>query len=406
MLSALADWVISSSRERKRAAEQSGMHQSPTPLSNVDPSQARSLVLQVWGTTPSVILVANFLGCGSGLMPLLYLAWPVVFAAAHYLASQHLLNVTGLRGFPSMKMRGSRSHLSLQGEERSDLLPHDWRGSCQTGGQLKVRGAGMKGRGKQRIPEKNPPTNGIIRHDFHLRKSGDLAGNTEDIQSDSEVPTDSQMKDSDYPLADMKTLSPLEYLEIYENLQSKYEAQYQCSDTENNENNNNKEMLQTGNGNETTADIDFHIKSDDLVPSQEAKEESFSETSDERLASHTNNNQKPTNQGEKLDGRWIVDIKYFLNSIMSLCCYEPFNCSFKDMELVDERQLGFCSVLSFKCKMCHISETIRTEPPSKYATTVNVNASAVSGMIATGGGYSQLEEICASLNMPYISRNK
>ncbi|KAJ8868882.1 hypothetical protein PR048_030423 [Dryococelus australis] len=55
--------------------------------------------------------------------------------------------------------------------------------------------------------------------------------------------------------------------------------------------------------------------------------------------------------------------------------------------------------------MCHITEPISTELPSKDATTVNVNASAVSGMIATGRGYSQLEEICASLNMPCISRN-
>ncbi|KAJ8871697.1 hypothetical protein PR048_028024 [Dryococelus australis] len=33
------------------------------------------------------------------------------------------------------------------------------------------------GRGKREIPEKNPPTSGIDRHDFHLRKSGDPAVN-------------------------------------------------------------------------------------------------------------------------------------------------------------------------------------------------------------------------------------
>ncbi|KAJ8888650.1 hypothetical protein PR048_008142 [Dryococelus australis] len=40
---------------------------------------------------------------------------------------------------------------------------------------------------------------------------------------------------------------------------------------------------------------------------------------------------------------------------------------------------------------------------SQEADSLNVNASAVSGMIATGAGYSQLEEICAALNMPCIS---
>ncbi|KAJ8877557.1 hypothetical protein PR048_022012 [Dryococelus australis] len=34
----------------------------------------------------------------------------------------------------------------------------------------------MKGRGKREIPEKNPPTNGIVRHDPHVRKSVDTAG--------------------------------------------------------------------------------------------------------------------------------------------------------------------------------------------------------------------------------------
>ncbi|KAJ8869202.1 hypothetical protein PR048_030774 [Dryococelus australis] len=31
--------------------------------------------------------------------------------------------------------------------------------------------AGIKGRGKREIPEKNPPTNGIVRHDSHMRES-------------------------------------------------------------------------------------------------------------------------------------------------------------------------------------------------------------------------------------------
>ncbi|KAJ8897788.1 hypothetical protein PR048_003138 [Dryococelus australis] len=36
---------------------------------------------------------------------------------------------------------------------------------------------GMKGRGKRGVPRENPPTSGIVRHDFHLRKSGsDPAG--------------------------------------------------------------------------------------------------------------------------------------------------------------------------------------------------------------------------------------
>ncbi|KAJ8888574.1 hypothetical protein PR048_008065 [Dryococelus australis] len=44
-----------------------------------------------------------------------------------------------------------------------------------TGGEYEA-GARMSSRGKREISEKNPPTNGIVRHDSHLRKSGDPAG--------------------------------------------------------------------------------------------------------------------------------------------------------------------------------------------------------------------------------------
>ncbi|KAJ8875940.1 hypothetical protein PR048_023848 [Dryococelus australis] len=37
-------------------------------------------------------------------------------------------------------------------------------------------GAGMKGHGEWKNPKKNPPTNGIVRRDTHLQKSGDPAG--------------------------------------------------------------------------------------------------------------------------------------------------------------------------------------------------------------------------------------
>ncbi|KAJ8896659.1 hypothetical protein PR048_002003 [Dryococelus australis] len=75
------------------------------------------------------------------------------------------------------------------------------------------------------------------------------------------------------------------------------------------------------------------------------------------------------------------------------------------MECVGKRQLGFCIFLTFKCKVCNITRTVRTEPPGQEADALNVNASAVSGMIATGGGYSQLNEIFAALNMPCIFRD-
>lgn len=75
------------------------------------------------------------------------------------------------------------------------------------------------------------------------------------------------------------------------------------------------------------------------------------------------------------------------------------------MKLTNEKRLGFCSVLTFKCVMCNLITHIRTEKPEQSGDLMNVNTAAVAGIITTGGGYSQLEEICASLSMPCISRD-
>ncbi|KAJ8889414.1 hypothetical protein PR048_008913 [Dryococelus australis] len=45
-----------------------------------------------------------------------------------------------------------------------------------------------------------------------------------------------------------------------------------------------------------------------------------------------------------------------------------------------------------------------TEDAEKKVEVLNVNSAAVSGMMSTGGGYSQLEELCGALNMPCISK--
>ncbi|KAJ8885508.1 hypothetical protein PR048_011706 [Dryococelus australis] len=117
---------------------------------------------------------------------------------------------------------------------------------------------------------------------------------------------------------------------------------------------------------------------------------------DTELTLSNEETQTTPSQIMKIEGRRIVDLQYFLNTILSLNHHEHFDCSFKDTELVNERRLGFCIFLSFKYKMCNITMTVRTDPPGQEADSLNVNASAVSGMITTGGGYSQLEEICAA----------
>lgn len=104
-----------------------------------------------------------------------------------------------------------------------------------------------------------------------------------------------------------------------------------------------------------------------------------------------------------LEGRRIVDIGYLIENISSIGRHDPFDCSFSDMKPISERRKGFCSVLKFKCNMCNVVKSIRTERPQHTKELMNVNEAAVAGVVTTGGGYSQLEELCASLDMPCMS---
>lgn len=75
------------------------------------------------------------------------------------------------------------------------------------------------------------------------------------------------------------------------------------------------------------------------------------------------------------------------------------------MEVIGEMKYGLASKITMKCKMCNLKGVISTEDPEKEKDYMNVNLAAVSGMMATGGGYSQLQELCASFDMPVMTKS-
>ena len=99
----------------------------------------------------------------------------------------------------------------------------------------------------------------------------------------------------------------------------------------------------------------------------------------------------------KLLGRRIVNIDHFLKNIMSVAVHAPFDCTIADMYPISEIRQGFISIIKLKCRMCNMIKVVTTD---ESTDNDNVNAHAVSGMLTTGGGHSQLQEICATLDMP------
>lgn len=102
---------------------------------------------------------------------------------------------------------------------------------------------------------------------------------------------------------------------------------------------------------------------------------------------------------ENLIGRRIVDIKHLFDCIANIQ-HKPLDCNFTNLKFCTEKRTGNISKFVFKCAMCNKIEIIWSEIPTQH---VNINVALVEGIVCTGNGYSQLEEICAATNMPCMS---
>ncbi|KAJ8884690.1 hypothetical protein PR048_016548 [Dryococelus australis] len=118
-----------------------------------------------------------------------------------------------------------------------------------------------------------------------------------------------------------------------------------------------------------------------------------------------NTENKPSHiTGTILEGTRMVYSQHSLENIKLICRQEPFVCTLIDMDVISERRLAFSSLFTYKCKFRNIIRTLRTEDAEKKVEVLNVNSAAVSGMMSIGGGYSQLEELCGTRNMPCFSK--
>lgn len=70
------------------------------------------------------------------------------------------------------------------------------------------------------------------------------------------------------------------------------------------------------------------------------------------------------------------------------------------MSFISEKRQGYYSKFLFKCDMCGISRHIQSE---KESLNLPINEGIVSGTIAIGIGHSQLAELSATIDVPYMS---
>lgn len=112
----------------------------------------------------------------------------------------------------------------------------------------------------------------------------------------------------------------------------------------------------------------------------------------------------PTNQivEYKSSGRRIVDMNYIFYQIKNSNHKGPFGCSFLNMTFISEKKHGLRSTFKFKCDVCNIVLCIESEK-SKPETYLPINEAAVSGSISAGIGFTQLSELCATMDIPCMA---
>jgi len=105
---------------------------------------------------------------------------------------------------------------------------------------------------------------------------------------------------------------------------------------------------------------------------------------------------------ELCEGRRIVNVNHLFTSIQNIY-HDPFGCTFKNLECINEKRCGYFSELYFKCRICNKIELITTE--NTNSDELSINKSVVTAVVNTGIGYSQLDKFSAILNIPSMSNS-
>lgn len=153
------------------------------------------------------------------------------------------------------------------------------------------------------------------------------------------------------------------------------------------------DVIDTTFGNLTTSSLMHETSMDEsFAPNIDENASSSSSTTLDDLVIEPDH----IDETDNFEGRRIVDIKYLFSEISNIK-HEHTNCTFSDLKFMKERRNGLLSQYVFECKMCKKIEYIHSEDPKRK---MSINTAVVEGVMCTGNGYSQWNEICGVLNMP------
>lgn len=104
------------------------------------------------------------------------------------------------------------------------------------------------------------------------------------------------------------------------------------------------------------------------------------------------------------EGRCIVDISFVWSEIHRVFdnhMSQGIECQFKDWKLIKSHRCGLLTQFFFKCRMCNHEASIWSE--RMESKILDINTSVVAGTLKAGISYSQLNNLCAEMNILCMS---
>ncbi|KAK4878953.1 hypothetical protein RN001_007099 [Aquatica leii] len=108
-----------------------------------------------------------------------------------------------------------------------------------------------------------------------------------------------------------------------------------------------------------------------------------------------NNNKKENT--DKMEGRRLIDVRYFLENAMNFPHNDLFSYASYHVKIIRGIKKGLISKFVLKCDMCQVEHTVNSK---KTNGKLNINGAIVNSFVNIGYGFSQLNELASSLNMP------
>lgn len=103
-----------------------------------------------------------------------------------------------------------------------------------------------------------------------------------------------------------------------------------------------------------------------------------------------------------IEGRRVVQFDYFFKQLQLISHHNsPLNCNLSHLRITSENRKGLNSTFNLKCVLC--GKILKLKTSESQQGVISINESFVSGIMSIGSGYSGMEELCATLEVPSLS---